>query len=106
MWSELRYTRYHLNIAVAARKCQRTERQLRYLTGAHRVRPSGRPDDKLRVIRGSLAVRPTAAPDYGKRRSRNPDYDSFHGITLRSISWNSTAVARPNMPITKMPTNI
>jgi len=37
---------------------------------------------------------------------RNPGYDSFQGMTLRSISWNNTAVTSPNMPITTMPTNI
>jgi len=33
-------------------------------------------------------------------------YDSFHGISLRSISWNNTAVIRPKMPTTTMPTNM
>ena len=42
----------------------------------------------------------------GRTRWLHPGYDSFHGMTLRSISWNSTAVMRPRMPITTMPTNM
>src|SRR5262249_29797103 len=33
-------------------------------------------------------------------------YSAFHGITLRSISWNSAEVIRPRMPIVTMPTNM
>jgi hypothetical protein len=33
-------------------------------------------------------------------------YSAFQGMSLRSISWNSTAVISPRMPITMMPTNM
>ena len=37
------------------------------------------------------------------RRNR---YMSFHGMSLRSISWNSAAEISPRIPITTMPTNM
>ena len=33
-------------------------------------------------------------------------HSAFHGMTLRSISWNSADVMRPRMPTVTMPTNM
>lgn len=41
-----------------------------------------------------------------KAPSGRDNYISFHGMSLRSISWNSTAEINPRMPITTMPTNM
>ncbi len=38
--------------------------------------------------------------------SVHPIYSAFQGITRVSNSWNSTAVIRPRMPMTTMPTNM